>query len=425
MSDIRPLTEEQLIGALRRLDRAPARPAPEFEERLYQVTHAEALRRWRPNLYLIAVAALLVTALIGASVVGSQLTRSEPEATLPVVAEPTLPVVAQPTLPAVPEPTLPAVAPSQPVAAAVGSPPSESTPAAYGIIVVGTWGAQLDAVDLLGHSWPIWFGPGDLTSLSWAPDGRRLAVGTAGGIRLLKVIPDSPGWTAVDSRWIVRCHESCEAAWSPDGSQLAVAGDSQLRLVDPALTQPSVVLLTRSGIGDPTWSPDGKRIAFDVVDSELPSVSEPVSSIYAINSDGTGLQELIAPAPGSVGAQHAAWSPGGSTLAYIGSAVPALGSLQGTDQFLQLDLLNLVDGSVRQVADVGTCLRNSWTGVTWSPDGANLAVKEPSPGQPDPCDDRPELVDPITGETSWLASGWGSELAGPLAWQPAQGEATP
>lgn len=59
---------------------------------------------------------------------------------------------------------------------------------------------------------------------------------------------------------------------------------------------------------DPTWSPDGKKIAF-ISDMDGGGWFD----IYTINSDGTGLKQEI----NALGDQHApTWSPDGKTLAY-------------------------------------------------------------------------------------------------------------
>src|SRR4030095_2033189 len=52
---------------------------------------------------------------------------------------------------------------------------------------------------------------------------------------------------------------------------------------------------------EPRWSPDGKRIAFT-------SNRSGSSEIWAINRDGSGLQQLTQMA----GAPHPAWSPDGT-----------------------------------------------------------------------------------------------------------------
>ena len=68
----------------------------------------------------------------------------------------------------------------------------------------------------------------------------------------------------------------------------------------------------------PSWSPDGKRIAF----TTAPAVNAPTHGVALINADGTGLVDLPVP---SMRAGLAAWSPDGKQLAFIsGEEIPAV-----------------------------------------------------------------------------------------------------
>jgi Tol biopolymer transport system component len=59
----------------------------------------------------------------------------------------------------------------------------------------------------------------------------------------------------------------------------------------------------------PTWSPDGKRLAFE---SNRGSVVG-LYSIFLINRDGTGLTQIT---DANLNADHPVWSPDGSQLAF-------------------------------------------------------------------------------------------------------------
>ncbi len=111
--------------------------------------------------------------------------------------------------------------------------------------------------------------------------------------------------------------------------------------------------LTDSGAGvdySPTWSPDGKRIAFRTTRGESPPGVDP-SNIFIINVDRSGERQLTPARGEAAGGLFPAWSPDGRSIAYSnGSGI------------------NLIrpDGSGRQQLGVpGEC-------SVWSPDGSKL-----------------------------------------------------
>jgi Tol biopolymer transport system component len=111
--------------------------------------------------------------------------------------------------------------------------------------------------------------------------------------------------------------------------------------------------LTDSGQGvdsSPTWSPDGKRIAFRTSRGKSPPGVDP-SNIFVINADGSGERQLTPARGAAAGGLFPAWSPDGSSIAYSnGSGI------------------NLIrpDGSGRRPLGVpGEC-------SVWSPDGSKL-----------------------------------------------------
>jgi TolB protein len=102
----------------------------------------------------------------------------------------------------------------------------------------------------------------------------------------------------------------------------------------------------------PTFSPDGRRVAFVSTRAGLPQ-------IYVMSADGTG-QELFAPFDyGVTGSSNAPeWSPDGLTLAFHRD-------VGGSPQIFLMDVQRRV---VRQLTSAG---RNE--DPTWGPDGRHLA----------------------------------------------------
>ena len=107
------------------------------------------------------------------------------------------------------------------------------------------------------------------------------------------------------------------------------------------------------GANDPTWSPDGKRIAFTLF-----------GSIWAVDAQGGEATQISSSAGYHA---HPAWSPKGDWIAFINGNVPAgtLPNIAG-----RLAIVNTSTGQERDVAS-----RQTTAGTpTWSPDGAKIAV---------------------------------------------------
>ncbi|MFJ6141634.1 TolB family protein [Kitasatospora sp. NPDC092286] len=176
----------------------------------------------------------------------------------------------------------------------------------------------------------------------WSPDGTTIAFDRS----------DSPDglariWTvSADGEGAHQVGELCDAeaadcvneqerapAFSPDGKQLAFsrawgatnpAGGDQIQYSDLYLMSPDgtsaqrLTFLTNdkpySGeVSNPSWSPDGKQLAFEYRTS---ATGQPASgrAIYVVNTDGTGMRRLT---PWELRAgERASWSPDGSQIMF-------------------------------------------------------------------------------------------------------------
>jgi Tol biopolymer transport system component len=96
---------------------------------------------------------------------------------------------------------------------------------------------------------------------------------------------------------IADCNYEChhrDAAWSPDGTHLLFTREfdqspSQLVIVDADGRKP--VVLRTGEVSAPTWSPDGRRVAF--ISSSWPKGADDwVSDVFVVDRDGSGLTQI-------------------------------------------------------------------------------------------------------------------------------------
>jgi Tol biopolymer transport system component len=164
-----------------------------------------------------------------------------------------------------------------------------------------------------------------------------------------------------------------DPTWSPDGSRIAYSrGDPACHanacasLLDASIwisnadgtaargltSGRSAQLVDRS----PTWSPDGLRLAFT---RYFCCDSSPNDGVYVIGADGHGLRRLVAEPASAVD-----WSPDGRTLAVADSMSPAV---------------SLVDVETGQSSPLPVSgLRAPASDIAWSPDGEQLALATPA-----------------------------------------------
>ena len=329
-----------------------------------------------------------------------------------------------------------------PTPSAVPAIPPAATPGRPGIAPVGRiWiivGDEIRSVAATGGDERVEVPISDVaTNFSFSPDGRRIAYqhGPDGPMTISIRDLDTGTTVDVDGPWTV-FHE--QIGWSPDGSQLVFSGALTSSGPDRLYTMPSDGSAGPALIGDdaidrgrtiyaPTWSPDGRLIAF----MSAPAgggESEPNGRIDVIRPDGTGLRTLADGAwvPGI------AWAPDPDShlLLYRSDAGPALVDAAATNP----ERIVIEDGF--------------WQ--SWSPDGSRIAYWHDGPkvvetadvraGHPDPvrvfasfdsaCDEFPELrYRAICSGPIWSPDGrflTGVDIAGrDLLVAPADGSGVP
>jgi Tol biopolymer transport system component len=191
----------------------------------------------------------------------------------------------------------------------------------------------------------------------------------------------------LDGSGVVRLTESAaedhQPSWSPDGSRIAL---SSTRSVSPPHVRGHIYVTGADGTGEtrlvseldnagsPAWSPDGARIAFA-------GCCRPGWDIYVIDADGTNILQLTRD---DAFDYDPTWSPDSSRIAFArdgngtGPRLPSHGiyvmDADGTrlHQIVRRDMPGIHVLDVRS-GDVVRLTDRQDTEPTWSPDGSDLA----------------------------------------------------
>jgi Tol biopolymer transport system component len=206
---------------------------------------------------------------------------------------------------------------------------------------------------------------------SWSPDGRHIAFGAVrqGNDEIYVMNSDGSGQTNLTNNPA----SDQEPAWSPDGKWIAF--DSDRDEVNPDDCYPNcnyeiyvlnvngrgVTRLTNHPASDlyPSWSPDGKRIAFE-------SDRNGNWEIYVMNADGSEVTNLT---QNQASDYAASWSPDGRRLAFQSSR-------SGNEDIYVMN----ADGS--EVICLTNNPASDWY-PSWSPDGKRIAFESDRNGNPD------------------------------------------
>jgi Tol biopolymer transport system component len=192
----------------------------------------------------------------------------------------------------------------------------------------------------------------------WSPDGRRIAfklANASSGYGIYVVNADGTGQKRLPTGG------AGEFTWSPDGRRIAyrdfgdpfriavirVDGGAPQRVTDGG----------EKGDADPAWSPDGSTIAFIRGEPDPSGGSGFIDSLYVIKPDGSGLRQLRRDIEGF------AWAPDGKEIAF--------GQRAGDSLLDDLYVIRLDGTGTRKISTRPLRIDS----LAWSPRGDRIAVK--------------------------------------------------
>ena len=147
---------------------------------------------------------------------------------------------------------------------------------------------------------------------SWSPDERRIVFQSHrdGDSEIYVMNADGSGLTRLTDNeawdWV--------PSWSPDGRRIAFMSGGEIYVMNADGSGQTRLTDNEASDGSPSWSPDGRRIVFSSNrDDPDPDDDDRISNIYAMNADGSG-QTRLTYNEGWDGAPS--WSPDGRRIAF-------------------------------------------------------------------------------------------------------------
>lgn len=200
----------------------------------------------------------------------------------------------------------------------------------------------------------------------WSPDGRKIAfVRHASSTSLWVMNADGTDQKQLtDLGTDANCCRNI--AWTPDGSKIGFfqrSSPQRFMTINADGTGLSELnALNGLGAYSVSWSPDGTRLAFSLMNADLDNNGVRwEAGIYTASASGTAVEEVVTGSPSSTPSTfyRVKWSPDGSRLAFDALANADLTAYTVNEDGTGLSQISDVEGGEYS--------------ITWSPDGSRVA----------------------------------------------------
>jgi len=159
--------------------------------------------------------------------------------------------------------------------------------------------------------------------------------------------------------------------WSPDGARIAFVSnrDSDFAVYIMSADGKSVNLVTDKVLNPASvaWSPSGNKIALSGGVRVVPGIEKPSVHVYVVNIDGSQLSKLTSDGDYGNNNDSPTWSPDGKQIAFSSNRDP--------DGKYKIWVMNADGSNQRRLTDIhGTSnpLFYGDSGPAWSPDGSKI-----------------------------------------------------
>ena len=159
-----------------------------------------------------------------------------------------------------------------------------------------------------------------------------------------------------------------DPSWSPDGRHIvftgngrpgdwgARGGDLEIYLMDADGSNPRRLTDNFRQDTDPSWSPDGKHIAY------ASTIDRRNNEIYVMDVDGSKLRKLTNSGDVHIHNWEPSWSPDGKRIAFTSNR----------DGNLEIYVMDADGGNQQRLTNSGDIHIHNWE-PSWSPDGRRIA----------------------------------------------------